>query len=1443
MRRVLLFYSVIAVGCLGCTLEDVVEHGAKCPADNPSAQLSYIKIGNTICKRDVAEDESAEAKCFQQEIQEAFKNNVCPAKQKDCLVDAQGQFFCEGDCSSGLIRCGSTCIDPMNSNDYCGASLQGNCTSDDPEDLNYKGEICDSGNVCSMGHCKPVLDTICVGTQVKCGEQCRDPMTDNMYCGAKGTVLTCESEGTKCSETQVCFEGECIQNDCSGDTPNLCVVEGQKTCQNINGSDSFHCGACGYKCSEHAIPNASSSVCAAGVCQYECNAGYINVSSEHSASEIKCIDPLSDKDHCGASGPDAPGEACAEGQVCIEGSCMQNNCSGDTPDLCMVDGSTACLNLHSDDVMHCGACNYNCSEHATQNATSQSCEEGVCIYVCATGFVNVSTESSVGSIKCIDPMTDNTYCGAADSENLGEICKGGTVCVGGSCVQNTCSGDTPNLCVVHGANVCKNTNSDDADHCGACNYKCSEHAIPNANSESCSDGACIYTCATGFVNVSAGTSANTIKCIDPMTDNNYCGASDATTPGTVCTGGTVCVEGQCLQNDCAENAEAPNLCVIDGQNSCKNIKSNDADHCGACNYKCSDHPIPNANSTSCSGGACVYECAAGFVNVSTGTTTNTIRCIDPKTDNKFCGAESNSNQGTMCTGGKVCVEGSCVTNSCTGDTPNLCVVNGRNECKNINSNDSDHCGACNYKCSEHAIPNATSSSCASGACQYTCDPGYVNVSTGSTANTIKCIDPKTDNTFCGAESASNLGTKCTGGTVCVESKCVPNSCSGDKPNLCVINGNNVCKNVNSNDADHCGACNYKCSEHAIPNATSSSCVGGACVYTCDPGFVNVSTGSTANTIKCIDPKSDNNYCGASSSSTGTPCTGGKVCVDSTCMTNSCSGDKPNLCVINGKNDCKNVKANDADHCGTCNYKCSEHAIQNATSSTCSGGNCQYTCSTGYVNVSSGSTANTIKCIDPSTDNTYCGAKSASSLGTSCTGGKVCVNSNCVQNQCSSGETLCQISGTNTCVDIKGSKTEHCGACNYNCKDHPIQNATSDSCSAGECIYKCNSGYVNVGSASTANKIKCIDPKTDNNYCGATDSSEGKPCTGGTVCVSGECVQNKCSNSAETLCQVNGTNTCIKVNSSDASHCGACNYKCSEHAIPNATSNSCSSGNCQYTCNTGYVNVSSGKTSQTIKCIDPKTDNTYCGATSSSSTGKKCDTGTVCVNGACTTNSCSGTTPDLCVVNGKNQCKNISGSDADHCGACNYKCSEHVPANAKIKGSGSGTCLTGKCQYECQSGYINKTGGTTADTILCVSSTVECPSNQKNCNGYCLTTSLLSSTFHVTVSSSSCTCTSGYINSNDDWSDGCESKVNVTPKCLLEEYDCNNDGSKCCLCKAACAGLGLNCNNKLCLTADECPLIELPYACSTKNGTQCCECAAQCSNGRCNLSVECPQIID
>ncbi|MCB9880142.1 MAG: hypothetical protein H6835_21315 [Planctomycetes bacterium] len=148
---------------------------------------------------------------------------------------------------------------------------------------------------------------------------------------------------------------------------------------------------------------------------------------------------------------------------------------------------------------------------------------------------------------------------------------------------------------------------------------------------------------------------------------------------------------------------------------------------------------------------------------------------------------------------------------------------------------------------------------------------------------------------------------------------------------------------------------------------------------------------------------------------------------------TCSDPKATLCASQGA--CFDL-ANDADHCGSCNKKCTAPA---GGSVACVNGQCQNGCPSGYVQCGS-------KCVDANTDNANCGqcgsVCSSSSSSVSCQGGK------CSCTGADSGKTLCN----GVCVDTD-SDWKNCGTCAKDCTTAggALPYGASVACEAGTCV--------------------------------------------------------------------------------------------------------------------------------------------------------------------------------------------------------------------------------------------------------------------------------------------------------------------------------------------------------------------------------------------------------
>ena len=260
---------------------------------------------------------------------------------------------------------------------------------------------------------------------------------------------------------------------------------------------------------------------------------------------------------------------------------------------------------------HCGGCNIPCAG---------VCVNGKCsVNDCGSGTIPCEVESGDGSVRnvCVNPLS-NLTCGATCANPEGEACSGDRECRDGRCDCKSdltdCSGQCLNLhtdesCGTSCADVvaCK---KEEGQHCVSGKCECPQglllregHCIdPKHNNKYCgatliSDGLSCPTdngiyckngrcrCEDGLVKV---LDENSIAiCIDPLTNPNYCGASDNenSEPGqyTKCKANAQCKDGLCVCNEGYHSVLDTNLVTI-------NCVSNDRNSCGARGF--ADSPDP-----------------------------------------------------------------------------------------------------------------------------------------------------------------------------------------------------------------------------------------------------------------------------------------------------------------------------------------------------------------------------------------------------------------------------------------------------------------------------------------------------------------------------------------------------------------------------------------------------------------------------------------------------------------------------------------------------------------------------------------------------------------------------------------------------------------------------------------------------------------------------------
>ncbi len=111
-------------------------------------------------------------------------------------LGCDGAGVCTAVCSPDQILCGESCIDPLTSNEHCGAAEDCSGTS--------AGVACSDGESCLAGTCV----TECTPNEVRCDGSCVDPTRDNLYCGASEDC-TGVSAGEACAEGANCLGSTC----------------------------------------------------------------------------------------------------------------------------------------------------------------------------------------------------------------------------------------------------------------------------------------------------------------------------------------------------------------------------------------------------------------------------------------------------------------------------------------------------------------------------------------------------------------------------------------------------------------------------------------------------------------------------------------------------------------------------------------------------------------------------------------------------------------------------------------------------------------------------------------------------------------------------------------------------------------------------------------------------------------------------------------------------------------------------------------------------------------------------------------------------------------------------------------------------------------------------------------------------------------------------------
>ena len=277
---------------------------------------------------------------------------------------------------------------------------------------------------------------------------------------------------------------------------------------------------------------------------------------------------------------------------------------------------------------NCGSCDVACptADHATA-----TCENATCGLQCMPGYGDCDNDPGNG---CEEPTTSVDNCGACGTvcsaaPHATATCEGGTQC-GYACETNYLDCDQAS------SNGCEVNKQSDVSNCGACGNKCT---APSNSTAKCTNGACGFTCKTGFGNCNNqtvdGCEVDVTKTVD------HCGAcgqacptpSNATPTCQASTCGFTCKAGY---DDCDHNAAT----------GCeKQVLGTDVHNCGACGKECGTaHGTPK-----CTAGVCSITCSSGYDDCNG---TNADGCeVNLKTDARNCGRCGHDCGGGTCSNG------------------------------------------------------------------------------------------------------------------------------------------------------------------------------------------------------------------------------------------------------------------------------------------------------------------------------------------------------------------------------------------------------------------------------------------------------------------------------------------------------------------------------------------------------------------------------------------------------------------------------------------------------------------------------------------------------------------------------------------------------------------------------------------------------------------------
>ncbi|EYF06307.1 Hypothetical protein CAP_2185 [Chondromyces apiculatus DSM 436] len=761
---------------------------------------------------------------------------------------------------------------------------------------------------------------------------------------------------------------------------------------------------------------------------------------------------------------------------------------------------------------------------------------------------------------------------------------------------------------------------------GCSDTGCTPCDLPGAEAL-CTNGTCqIATCDAGFENCDGDDTTGCETDINGDPDNcAACGAACVTPHGD-----PLCNAGTCVIDACQAPYED---CDGAAQNGCETIVGSDPQHCAGCNMPC-------AAGEQCQGGVCGVFCDPGLANCDNDPQNGCETPLDTIDNCGFCGDACD-----LANAEAACVGGACQVDTCNAGYAD-CDGLADNGCETSIDGSALDCGACGVICpgGPHSTPV-----CVQGSCELACNGGFEDCDGIASTGCESAVTVDTQNCgTCGVVCTAPNGTPVCVAGQCDVSACAPGhaDCNGAPGDGCEINTQTT--------VAHCGSCGNACP--AIANGTST-CTGGTCGLTCQPGFADCN-GNLADGCE-VNLQGNTANCGACGTTCGIA-NGTSACTGGVCTVGACN---PGFADCNGAvaDGCETSTNTSLNDCGGCGLTC---LTANGTP-VCVGGSCQIgSCNPGAgdcnANPADGCEVNI------SGNANHCGA-----CGTQCTvanGSPLCSNGTCQVGACAQGYANCDNNPANGCEIHVANNPGNCGACGATCT---VANSTP-ACVGGTCqVGTCNAGYGDCdGSAATGCETNLQNNVASCGACGNTcTAANGTP-----ACTNGACTIASC-NAGWGNCDGNAANGCETNLQNSLGSCGTCGNACT------AANGSpvCSSGTCGIaSCNAGFGNCDGSTANGCETNLQNNLNN--CGTCSTVCTAANGSPS--CSGGACAVSSCN-TGWGNCDGQVANGCETNLQNNLGNCGTCGNTCST---------ANGTAACTSGTCAVaSCNGGFGNCDG--------------------------------------------------------------------------------------------------------------------------------------------------------